>query len=161
MKTITPSGWNITDITSIVTFGFTKPGSSNNGGTYAFLANFPAPDSSAEDPSAKFVLSQQLNTCAGKTYTISLDYRFDNAAQESCFLMFSAFSDDKVPKDTAGLKLTTSGDNDQVKPHAWLSLSAEYVATSPSDLLAIAGSCEGHVWNNWSIDNVAVTEQKA
>ena len=47
----TPTGWSITDVTPTIGFGFTKPGSYNNGGTYAFLANLLSPDYSIAQPS--------------------------------------------------------------------------------------------------------------
>ena len=146
-----PTGWNITSVAPTVTFGFTKPGSTNEGGTYAFVANLLAPDPSMPDPSTGFIISQVLNTCPGQDYEIAMDYRFDDPASGNCSITLGYTFD-----DTFGMTTRASGDEDGNKPHTWITIRATFKAVSAKDTLAILVDCRGRVWNNYSIDNVVV-----
>ena len=146
-----PTAWSITSAAPTVTFGLTKPGSVNQGGTYAFVANLLAPESSKPSPSTGFVLSQELNTCPGQSYNIAMDYRFDDAAAGSCSITFGIPSDDESHKTTRA-----SGDAKDNKPHIWITVRSTFKAESSHDKLIILVECVGHVSNKYSIDNVVV-----
>ena len=152
-----PTGWNLTSIAPNVTFGFTKPGSAKNGGTYAFAANMLQPDPSVTSPHTAFILSQKLNTCPGTNYKVSVDYRFDDSADGKCSVGLSIGNG----KDTENIKIAlgTTGDEDGNRPHEWITTSTSFKAKTLADLLAILVDCEGHVQNKWSIDNVIVEPQ--
>ncbi|KAG8528647.1 uncharacterized protein KY384_006334 [Bacidia gigantensis] len=150
-RTTTPTSWNITNIHPAVTFGFTKPGSTNNGGTYAFLANMLAPDPSVEDPMTGFILSQELNTCAGHNYTVILDFRYDDPADGNCTAV--VLIDPQVDGKKYPLLPCPVAKHE---PHKWNTVGLDWTSTTPNDLLSLVFQCHGHVWNNWSIDNVVV-----
>ena len=149
-----PTGWNITNVYPTVTFGFTKPGSTNNGGTYAFVADMLAPDPSLPDPYTGFMLSQELNTCPGQSYKVSMDYRFDDPADENCSISLGVGNGD----DVNSMKMTTypSGSQEGNRPNVWITKTINFKAGTPVDVLVIFVICDGHVWNNYSIDNVVV-----
>ncbi|KAL9103931.1 MAG: hypothetical protein Q9163_001079 [Psora crenata] len=146
-----PTGWNITSVAPTVTFGFTKPGSINQGGTYAFVANLLAPDPSMPNPLTGFILSQDMNTCPHRNYSITMDYRFDDSASGNCSITLG------YPfEDTFGMTTSASDDANGNTPHTWITMRANFQAVSSNDTLAILVNCVGNVWNNYSIDNVAV-----
>ena len=161
----TPTGWTITDVKPAVGFSFTKPGSSNNGGTYAFLANLLTPDYSVVQPVMGFTLSTVMNTCPGTKYNASLEYRFDNSAERRCAISFGhgegnssqAFSS-KVAESVVVTRV--SDDVEGNRPHVWLPLRYSFTAKTQEDLLAVHVQCNGSAWNNYSVDNVEVVEVK-
>lgn len=152
----TPTGWDITEVAPTVAFGLTKPGSSNKGQTYAFVANLLAND--LTQAANGFMLSQKLNTCPGKEYAVTFDYRFDNAADGKCSISL-ALGDGTNPKKMK-TRVFTSGDQDGNRPHIWNTPATAFKATTKNDLLAFFLTCEGGKWNNYSIDNVVVEPKR-
>ena len=153
-RSAVPTGWNISNVFPTVTFGFTKPGSTNNGGTYGFVSNMLAPDPSLPSPHTGFILSQELNTCPGQSYEVSIDYRFDDYAGGNCAIALGIAEGD----DVKSMNMTTypSGMQGDNRPNVWITKSTSFEAKTPADLLAILVACKGHVWNNYSIDKVLV-----
>ena len=146
-----PSGWNITNVISPVTWGLTKPGSPNQGGTYAFDARLLTPYSHMSNGSTGLVLSQEMNTCPGKHYGIFMEYRFDDPASGNCSITLG------FPfEDTLNMTTQYSGDEDGNRPHTWITMRASFQAVSSNEILGILVNCVGDVWNNYSIDNVVV-----
>ncbi|KAL9128147.1 MAG: hypothetical protein Q9217_003121 [Psora testacea] len=146
-----PIDWDITSVAPTVTFGFTKPGSVNQGGTYAFVANLLAPDLSIPNPSTGFILSQDMNICPGHNYSIGMDYRFDDPASGNCSITLAYHF-----QDTLNMTTSASGDAEGNKPHTWITMRVFFQAVSQHGTLAILVDCVGNVWNNYSIDNVVV-----
>ena len=98
-----------------------------------------------------FVLSQELNTCAGQTYEVRFDYRFDDPAGGQCFL--SAFVGPPGKQDSLYTQSSNPVD-DAIRPGLWIPVQSRYTAMSTNDRLVFVVHCAGQVWNNYSFDNI-------
>ena len=138
-----------------VTFGLTKPG--NGDSTYALLASLKANNPEQEEyTGSSFVLSQKLNTCAGQSYNITLDFRYDEAADGKCLFSYGIVGSDDTATDYDGDTYDGSW-SDAAPPQTWYSRSSGFKASKPNEVLVIFVGCQGDVTNAYSIDNVVVT----
>ena len=151
---ITPSGWSLSNIEGTVTFGLTKPG--NGESTYAFVASLkPKFPEEEELTGSSFMLSQKLNTCAGQSYKITLDFRYDSAAEGACLFSNGIIGTDENALDYDGETYARAYSDGT--PLAWYNSETSFKAIRPNEVLVIFVGCKGNVTNTYSVDNVVVT----
>ncbi|MCJ1247614.1 hypothetical protein MMC30_004829 [Trapelia coarctata] len=141
------TSWTVVNFIGASTYTLESPGSTNNGGNYAFTAIlYPGPYSSGLSGDT---LTQTMHVCAGKNYSITADYRFSSTASNNC-----AISLQYPYKTTTGSVTTGSG----LSPAGvWYTTGATFQAVSSADPLKIVFSCSGGANDRISVDNVKVT----
>ena len=124
-----------------------QPGSSKNGGTCSY-AVFSTPDSSSNGASS-LKLSQTMKTCAGTSYSISMDYMFEKSTGACSVMIKYPFGNSQgsvtSPDNMAG---TTAGQ--------WGTVNSFFQAESAADVFQVVFDCKDGVANTVRIDNVAV-----
>lgn len=100
------NAWTVTTFLGSSTYALTKPGSTNNGGKYAFTAIlYPGPYS----PTSGETLTQTLSTCAGKNYSITADYKFSTQANGECAIKVEYPFKDTRGSVTTGSAISPAG----------------------------------------------------
>ena len=90
--------WAVGAVSPATTFNVAAPGSTNNGGRYAFNAIlYPGPFNTNSGE----ILSQTLSTCASKNYSITAEYKFAGKANGACSISI------QYPYKTARGSVTT------------------------------------------------------
>lgn len=142
--------WGVTRFLGSSTYSLTSPGSTNNGGNYAFTAILrPGPYSGGISGET---LSQTMNVCPGRNYSITVDYKFESAADNNCAVMV------RYPyKDTKGSVTTPSGVAGG-EAGSWYTTAAFFQAVSRADLFEIVFSCSNGASNRISVDNVNIAQ---
>ncbi|KAG7009010.1 hypothetical protein G7Y79_00003g008780 [Physcia stellaris] len=137
--------WTVVGFLGSSTYQLTQPGSTKNGGKYAFTAIlYPGPYS----PESGDTLTQTLSTCTGKNYSITADYKFDTQANGACSISI------QYPYKTTRGSVTTGS---AISPAGvWYTTGATFQAVSSSDRLDIVFSCGDRANNRISVDNVKV-----
>lgn len=146
-----PSGWTAWTTTGEIgatTYGLTSPGSPNNGGTYAFTANlYP---SRYSNRASGLTLVQTMNTCAGRNYSITVDYRFSDTANNNCALSI------RYPFKTTTGSVTTGSGTSGIVAGSWYTTGSTFQAVSSADPFSIVFSCSNGANNRISVDNVNI-----
>ena len=138
--------WTVVGFVGSSTYSLTTPGSTNNGGRFAFTASL-APGARTGGQSAE-TLVQTLNTCAGLNYSILMDYKFDQTASNLCSVRI------EYPyKTTSGSVTVGSGLG---TPGVWYQTGSFFQAVSSSSLFRIVFGCNGSANDKISVDNVKV-----
>jgi len=128
------------------TYALTSPGSTNNGGNYAFTAILhPDPYSNGQSSET---LSQTMKTCAGQNYSITADYKFDYTADNNCAITIEYPFKDTRGSVTTGSAISPAGQ--------WYTTGGTFQAVSSADVFKAIFACSDGVSNNISLDNVKI-----
>lgn len=140
------SPWSVTGFIGASTYALTSPGSTNNGGQYAFTAIlYPGPYSNG---ASGVTLSQTMHTCAGKNYSILADYKFDQSVNNYCSIAI------KYPFKTTQGSVTT-GSN--IGPAGvWQTTGSTFQAVSSADVFYVVFTCSNGANDKISVDNVKI-----
>lgn len=138
--------WFVSDYIGSATYALTSPGSTTNGGRYAFTASlYPGPYS---DGRSGLTLSQTMKTCTGQNYSILAEYRFEYGADNNC-----AVTIEYPYKDIRGSVTTPSAVS---PPGQWSFTGSTFQAVSSADPFKILFRCSSGVSNKISVDNVKI-----
>ena len=142
------SSWTVNGFIGASTYSLTSPGSTNNGGKYAFTAVlYPGPYSNGASGET---LTQTMQTCAGQNYSITADYKFNSTANNNCAISI------RYPyKTTTGSVTTGSGISGEVAG-VWYTTGSTFQAVSSADPFSIVFSCSNGANNRISVDNVKI-----
>ncbi len=143
-----PTSWNITKALGSTTYSNSKPGSTNDGGTYAFAVDLAS--NSTSNGMSGVILSQTLNTCHGTNYSITMDFRYDDRADSNCFIALA------YPYHEQYAKVSSWSGSKGTEPATWITTGATFQASSISNDFAIFLSCKNGASNKYSIDNVRI-----
>ena len=142
------NSWTVVGFIGASTYSLTSPGSTNNGGQYAFTAIlYPGPYSNGASGDT---LQQTMNTCAGHNYSILVDYKFDNAASGNCALSI------RYPYKTTTGSVTTGSGIAGGTAGNWYTTAATFQAVSSADPFSIVFSCANGANDRISVDNVKI-----
>ncbi|KAL8665592.1 MAG: hypothetical protein Q9202_002096 [Teloschistes flavicans] len=142
------NAWTVQGFLGSSSYSLTQPGSPN-GGKYAFTASiYPDPygANSGEE------LRQTLSTCAGKNYSIAADFKFNQTANNACFVRL------QYPFKTGVGSVTTYSATPGLTPNVWSTTGSIFQAVSTSSLLQFILQCGNREHNFISVDNVKVKE---
>ena len=140
--------WTVYNFIGSSSYLLSSPGSTNKGGKYAFEATiYPGPYSNGQGGDT---LNQTLTTCAGRNYSITADYKFNQTANNDC-----AISIQYPFKNGVGSVTTGSGIGGQL-PGVWYTTGATFQAVSDASTLNIVFSCSNNEHNFIYVDNVKV-----
>ena len=146
-----PSAWGVYIFFGSSTYALSQPGSTlPNGGNYAFTAIL-YPTYYSRGLSSE-TLTQTMTLCAGKNYSVLVDYKFDSQANGNCDVAI------KYPfKDTQGSVTTGSG----LSPAGiWYTTGSTFQAVSAADRFDVVFTCRSGANNRISVDNVKVAPYK-
>ncbi|MCJ1228627.1 hypothetical protein MMC12_005288 [Toensbergia leucococca] len=142
------NSWTVISFIGASTYALTSPGSTHNGGQYAFTAIlYPGPYSGGASGDT---LTQTMNTCAGHNYSIAVDYTFNATVSNDC-----AVSIQYPYKTTTGSVTTGSGIGGET-PGVWYTTGATFQAVSSADPFSIVFSCSNGANNRIGVDNVKI-----
>lgn len=142
------SSWTVDAFIGSSTYELSSPGSTNNGGKYAFTAIlFPGPYSNGASGDT---LKQTMNTCAGHNYSILVDYKFTTAASGNCALSI------RYPYKTTTGGVTTGSGIAGGTAGNWYTTAATFQAVSSADPFSIVFSCSNGANDRISVDNVKI-----
>ncbi|KAI4205957.1 MAG: hypothetical protein LQ350_000142 [Teloschistes chrysophthalmus] len=142
------NAWTVVGFLGSSTYSLTQPGSPN-GGKYAFTASlYPGPYS----PTSGEELRQTLSTCAGKNYSITADFKFNQTANNACFVRL------QYPFKTSVGSVTTYSATPGLTPNVWSTTGSTFQAVGTSSLLQFFLQCGNNEHNFISVDNVRVKE---
>ena len=139
------NSWTVVGFSGSSTYSLISPGSTlPNGGKYAFEAVVrPGPFSEGGE-----TLTQTLNTCPGKNYSIVADYRFSAAVDNKCSVKIQYPFKDGVGSVTTGSAIGPAG--------VWSTTGSFFQAVSSASKLDIVFSCTGGASDNIDVDRVQV-----
>ncbi|KAI4105996.1 MAG: hypothetical protein L6R37_002457 [Teloschistes peruensis] len=142
------NAWTVVGFLGSSSYSLTQPGSPN-GGKYAFTASvYPGPYS----PDSGEELRQTLSTCVGKNYSITADFKFNQTANNACFVRL------QYPFKTGVGSVTTYSATPGLTPNVWSTTGSVFQAVSTSSLLQFFLQCGNRERNFISVDNVKVKE---
>ena len=100
------NAWTVDLFFGSSTYQLTQPGSTINGGKYAFTSIlYPGPFA----PESGERLKQDLTTCVGKNYSITADYKFDTQANGDCSVKIEYPYKDTRGSVTTGSAISQAG----------------------------------------------------
>lgn len=138
--------WTVKDVIGASTYSLTSPGSTNNGGKYAFTAKlYPSPSSAG---ASGLTLTQKMQTCAGQNYSILTDYKFESAANNDCSVSIQYPYKDIIGSVTTGSAISPAGE--------WSFLVGFFQAVSSADPFYVVFKCSNGANNRISVDNVEI-----
>ncbi|MCJ1478246.1 hypothetical protein MMC13_006923 [Lambiella insularis] len=138
--------WTVYNFVGASSYALSSPGSTNNGGKYAFYAScFAGPYSSGDSGDT---LNQTLTTCAGYNYSITADYKFNSTDSNDCSISVQYPYKTGTGSVTIGSGVGSAG--------VWYSLGALFQAVSSASPLNIVFSCTNSARNYIYVDNVKV-----
>lgn len=142
------NSWIVDSFIGASTYSLTSPGSTNNGGQYAFTAIlYPGPYSNGFSGDT---LKQTLKTCAGHNYSITVDYKFDTAASGNCAVSI------RYPYKTTTGSVTTGSGVAGGTAGNWYTTGSTFQAVSSADPFSIVFSCSNGANDRISVDNVKI-----
>ncbi|KAL8903272.1 MAG: hypothetical protein Q9207_004041 [Kuettlingeria erythrocarpa] len=144
-----PNPWQVVRFIGATTYSLTQPGSTNGGGKYAFTASlYPGPYSGGLSSET---LVQTMKTCAGKNYSVTADFRFNEAQNNACSISV------QYPFQNTIGSVTTGSGTPGITPGLWYQTGGTFQAVSNADKLSFVFRCDGSgVHNLISLDNVKV-----
>ena len=139
--------WTVINFIGASSYTLSSPGSTKNGGKYAFEATvFPGPYS----PDSGDTLNQTLTTCASHNYSITADYKFNQTANNDCAISI------QYPYKTGIGSVTTSSGLAGESAGVWYTTGGLFQAVSSASTLNIVFSCSNGERNYIYVDNVKV-----
>lgn len=140
--------WIVDDFIGASSYALTTPGSTKNGGKYAFTALLsPGPYSNGASGAT---LRQTMKTCGGHNYSIAVDYKFHTAASGKCGLLINYPY--KMFNGNVGVGSGKAGGT----AGNWYTIGASFVAITSADPFSIVFSCSSSVNEHISVDNVKI-----
>lgn len=145
-----PTGWSLYNFRGSLTYGPVTPGSPNGGGAKAWAVHIN-PGGFSNDVSG-VTMETIMDVCPGQNYTVQVDYRFDNAANNGCtFTIKYPYKDDKnfgsviIGSAVPGYQTNT-----------WDLEYGFFQGVKGKNLFIMDFVCKGGLVENISIDNVKV-----
>ena len=140
------NSWTVVGFIGSSTYNLTSPGSTMNGGNYAFNAILrPGPFTNGASGET---LTQTLCTQKGLNYSILADYRFDATVNNQCSVKVQYPFKDSVGSVTTGSGISPAG--------SWYTTGGFFQAVAKKSRLDFIFSCSGGASNNIGLDNVKV-----